>query len=155
MKEKGLAPVFLDLRLEYPAGWICARYKIFCMMIIINCAVKVISFFLVPYLSPILFFLGSLSSAPPPPPPPVNAWVKPLVSTSQSSLTSIPLNMISAAPTVKAPGGKPDSDQHDSGVELNSDHHGSNPSSQRNSPSADSKVDTRMMQVHSFSVKVE
>ena len=26
-KEKGLAPVFLDLRLEHPAGWICARYK--------------------------------------------------------------------------------------------------------------------------------
>ena len=27
VKEKGFAPVFLDLRLEYPAGWICARYK--------------------------------------------------------------------------------------------------------------------------------
>ena len=27
VKEKGLAPVFLDLRLEHPAGWICARYK--------------------------------------------------------------------------------------------------------------------------------
>ena len=27
MKEKGLAPVFLDSRLEHPAGWICARYK--------------------------------------------------------------------------------------------------------------------------------
>ena len=27
VKEKGLAPVFLDSRLEYPAGWICARYK--------------------------------------------------------------------------------------------------------------------------------
>ena len=28
MKEKGLiAPVFLDLRLEHPAWWICARYK--------------------------------------------------------------------------------------------------------------------------------
>ena len=27
MKEKGLAPVFLDLRLEHPAGWICVRYK--------------------------------------------------------------------------------------------------------------------------------
>ena len=27
MKEKGLAPVFLNLRLEHPAGWICARYK--------------------------------------------------------------------------------------------------------------------------------
>ena len=29
VKEKGLAPVFLDSRLEYPAGWICARYKSF------------------------------------------------------------------------------------------------------------------------------
>ena len=27
VKEKGLALVFLDLRLEHPAGWICARYK--------------------------------------------------------------------------------------------------------------------------------
>ena len=27
VKEKGLAPVFLDSRLEHPADWICARYK--------------------------------------------------------------------------------------------------------------------------------
>ena len=27
VKEKGLAPVFLDSRLKHPAGWICARYK--------------------------------------------------------------------------------------------------------------------------------
>ena len=27
VKEKGLAPVFLDSRVEHPAGWICARYK--------------------------------------------------------------------------------------------------------------------------------
>ena len=27
VKEKGLATAFLDLRLEHPAGWICARYK--------------------------------------------------------------------------------------------------------------------------------
>ena len=27
VKEKGLAPVFLDSRLEHPAGWICARYN--------------------------------------------------------------------------------------------------------------------------------
>ena len=27
VKEKGLAPVFLDSHLEHPAGWICARYK--------------------------------------------------------------------------------------------------------------------------------
>ena len=33
VKEKGLAPVFLDLRLEHPAGWICARYLLYCMVI--------------------------------------------------------------------------------------------------------------------------
>ena len=27
VKEKGLAPVFLESRLDHPAGWICARYK--------------------------------------------------------------------------------------------------------------------------------
>ena len=27
VKEPMLAPVFLDSRLEHPAGWICARYK--------------------------------------------------------------------------------------------------------------------------------
>ena len=27
VKEKGLVPVFLDSRLQHPAGWICARYK--------------------------------------------------------------------------------------------------------------------------------
>ena len=27
LKEKGLAPVFLDSHLEHPAGWICALYK--------------------------------------------------------------------------------------------------------------------------------
>ena len=27
VKEKWLAPVFLDSRLEHPAGWTCARYK--------------------------------------------------------------------------------------------------------------------------------
>ena len=27
VKNKGLASVFLDSRLEHPAGWICARYK--------------------------------------------------------------------------------------------------------------------------------
>ena len=26
-RVKGLASVFLDSRLEHPAGWICARYK--------------------------------------------------------------------------------------------------------------------------------
>ena len=28
VKEKGLAPVFLDSRLEHPAGWICAALQI-------------------------------------------------------------------------------------------------------------------------------
>ena len=35
VKEKGLAPAFLDSHLEHPAGWICARYKssvIFCII---------------------------------------------------------------------------------------------------------------------------
>ena len=27
VKEKGLAPLFLDSRLEHPAGWIRTRYK--------------------------------------------------------------------------------------------------------------------------------
>ena len=40
VKEKGLAPVFLDSRLEHPAGWICARYKssvlIFCIIIFVS-----------------------------------------------------------------------------------------------------------------------
>ena len=27
VKEQGLAPVFLDLRLDHPAGWICVRYR--------------------------------------------------------------------------------------------------------------------------------
>ena len=34
VKEKGLAPVFLDLRLEHPAGWICGYLQIFCIIII-------------------------------------------------------------------------------------------------------------------------
>ena len=97
---------------------------------------------------------GSASSAPSHPAPVVNAWEKPLQvpvplvnATNQGGPTSIPVSMIPTGPSVKAPGGKPDSDQHDSGVELNSDHHGSNPSSQRNSPSAESKADHRLMQV--------
>ncbi|XP_022094928.1 protein PRRC2C-like [Acanthaster planci] len=98
---------------------------------------------------------SALSSTAPQPPPLINAWEKPLQvpvtplsNTSQSSLASIPMTMVSGMPAVKAQAGpgKPDSDQHDSGVELNSDHHGSNPSSQRNSPSADSKADTRLIQ---------
>ena len=37
VKENGLAPVFLDSRLEHPAGWICARYKSAELLFIIIC----------------------------------------------------------------------------------------------------------------------
>ena len=36
VKEKGLAPVFLDSRLEHPAGWICARYKSSVLLLLIH-----------------------------------------------------------------------------------------------------------------------
>ena len=35
VKEKGLAPVFLDSRLEHPAGWICARYKSSALLVLL------------------------------------------------------------------------------------------------------------------------
>ena len=35
MKEKGLASVFMDLRLEHPAEWICARYKSFVLLLLL------------------------------------------------------------------------------------------------------------------------
>ena len=35
VKEKGLAPVFLDSRLEHPAGWICACYKSYHYLLLI------------------------------------------------------------------------------------------------------------------------
>ena len=35
MKEKGLAPVFLDSRLEHPAGLDMCALQIFCIIIII------------------------------------------------------------------------------------------------------------------------
>ena len=35
VKEKGLAPVFLDSCLEHPAGWICARYKSSVLLILL------------------------------------------------------------------------------------------------------------------------
>ena len=35
VKDKGLAPVFLDSRLEHPAGWICARYKSSVLLLLI------------------------------------------------------------------------------------------------------------------------
>ena len=42
VKEKGLAPVFLDSRLEHPAGWICARYKSSVLLFIIIIMTKVL-----------------------------------------------------------------------------------------------------------------
>ena len=36
MKEKGLAPGFLDSHLEHPAGWICARYKSSVLLLLLN-----------------------------------------------------------------------------------------------------------------------
>ena len=36
VKEKGLAPVFLDLRLEHPAGWICVRYKSSVLLLLLS-----------------------------------------------------------------------------------------------------------------------
>ena len=36
VKEKGLAPVFLDSRLEHPAGWICVRYKSSVLLLLLN-----------------------------------------------------------------------------------------------------------------------
>ena len=36
VKEKGLAPVFLDSRLEHSAGWICARYKSSVLLLLIT-----------------------------------------------------------------------------------------------------------------------
>ena len=38
VKEKGLAPVFRDSRLEHPAGWICARYKSSVLLLTLNTA---------------------------------------------------------------------------------------------------------------------
>ena len=40
VKEKGLALVFLDLHLEHPAGWICARYKSSVLLLLLNYNVK-------------------------------------------------------------------------------------------------------------------
>ena len=39
VKEKGLAPVFLDSRLEHPAGWICVRYKSSVLLLSLNVCV--------------------------------------------------------------------------------------------------------------------
>ena len=36
VKEKGLAPVFLDSHLEHPAGWICACYKSSVLLLLDN-----------------------------------------------------------------------------------------------------------------------
>ncbi|XP_071500287.1 uncharacterized protein [Diadema antillarum] len=87
----------------------------------------------------------------PPPPPTSNAWEKPpLLSASQTQPSAVTTSMASVAmPTSKPAGteGKPEStsDQHDSGVELNSDHHASNPPSQRSSPNGEGKAENRMV----------
>ena len=36
VKEKGLAPVFLDSRLEHPVGWICVRYKSYVLLLLLS-----------------------------------------------------------------------------------------------------------------------
>ena len=36
VKEKGLAPVFLDSRLEHPAGWISAHYKSSVLLLLLS-----------------------------------------------------------------------------------------------------------------------
>ena len=41
VKEKGLAPVFLDSCLEHPAGWICARYKSYHYIILLTSLVNI------------------------------------------------------------------------------------------------------------------
>ena len=35
VKEKGLAPVFRDSCLEHPAGWLCARYKSYVLLLLL------------------------------------------------------------------------------------------------------------------------
>ena len=44
VKEKGLAPVFLDSRLQHPAGWICARYKSSVLLLLLYyfCCIRMI-----------------------------------------------------------------------------------------------------------------
>ena len=39
VKEKGLAPVFLDSRLEHPAGWTCARYKSSILLLLLGACI--------------------------------------------------------------------------------------------------------------------
>lgn len=80
-----------------------------------------------------------------------NAWDKPLQlpyqAQAMTTATQSPVGVASAV-TVNAKGspGKPEaSDQHDSGIELNSDHHASNPPSQRSSPSGDTKHNNKLI----------
>lgn len=96
---------------------------------------------------------GTYSSGPPPPPV-SNAWDKPLTLPHQNqplttTTTQPPVTAMSVV-TASAKGspGKPETgsnDQHDSGIELNSDHHASNPPSQRSSPSGESKHTNKMI----------
>ena len=41
VKEKGLAPAFLDSRLEHPTGWICAHYKSYQLSLLFNQALVI------------------------------------------------------------------------------------------------------------------
>ena len=43
VKEKGLAPVFLDSRLEHPAGWICACYKSSVLLLLFRTGFRVLN----------------------------------------------------------------------------------------------------------------
>ena len=48
VKEKGLAPVFLDSCLEHPAEWICARYKssvLLLLLLLLLCIFQHLLFF--------------------------------------------------------------------------------------------------------------
>lgn len=96
---------------------------------------------------------GTYSNSGPPPPPVSNAWDKPLqLPYPNQALATVTQSAVgvSSVVTVSAKGspGKPEAgsnDQHDSGIELNSDHHASNPPSQRSSPSGDTKHANKLM----------
>ena len=65
VKEKGLAPVFLDSRPEHPTGWICARYKSSVFFIVLLLLRKVRVKLLFPFINTHLdlVFKMSVSSA--------------------------------------------------------------------------------------------
>ena len=45
VKEKELAPVFLDSCLEHPTGWICARYKSSVLLLLLTSPILAVSLF--------------------------------------------------------------------------------------------------------------